>query len=447
VSQSKLTKRIKMKIEPKQFRAAPVWRLGIMLLVGIAWAFSMGQSTEFARETSRRGDSSQSPAFRVLHAFRDPKNGLDPSGLVEDLAGNLYGVTGAGGDLNCDLTGSWGCGIVYRLNPAGGETVLHRFDGSPTDEGGPMGRLVRDAQGNLYGTTIGSPLYCGTVFKIDNTAKKSVLHIFSCGADGGIPQAGLLRDSAGNLYGTTSAGGASGQGTVFRIDTSGKESVLYSFTGGSDGGTPQAALIRDSVGNLYGTTADGGNLINCNLTGSAGCGVVFKLDTSGLETVLHTFTGPDGIFPNTALIRDAAGNLYGTTANGGDLSCNLTGISGCGVVFKLDVSGNLKLLYVFKGGADGGIPSADLLQDSTGNLYGSTGLRGNSVDCGFPGSGCGVVFRLDTNGKETVLHTFSDGADGGVPDGLLLGADGNIYGTTAIGGGSHNVGVIFKISR
>jgi uncharacterized repeat protein (TIGR03803 family) len=436
-----------MKFEIRELGRFSLWCLGITLLIAIGLgAVSVAQST--VRSMPASGDSlTRASVFKVLHSFKDPKNGLGPAGLIRDSAGNFYGVTGAGGDLNCDLTGSLGCGIVYMLNPAGKETVLHRFNGNPTDEGGPLGRLARDDQGNLYGITNGSPLYCGTVFKLDGTGTETVLHVFTCGVDGGLPQAGLLRDTAGNLYGTTSAGGTSGQGTVFRIDTSGKESVLYSFTGGSDGGTPEAALIRDSVGNLYGTTANGGNLVNCNLTDSAGCGVVFKLDTSGLETVLHTFTETDGTFPNTALIRDAAGNLYGTTANGGNLSCNLTGISGCGVVFKLDTSGNLKLLYVFKGGADGGIPSADLIQDSTGNLYGSTGLRGNSDDCSFPGSGCGVVFRLGTNGKETVLHTFSGEADGGVPDGLLFGADGNLYGTTAIGGGYQDVGVTFKISR
>ena len=156
-----------------------------------------------------------------------------------------------------------------------------------------------------------------------------------------IPYGGLIRDSKGNLYGTTNGGGASGAGVVFKVDTSGNETVLYSFTGGADGGYPLAGVIRDSAGNLYGTTNGGG---------ASGAGVVFKVDTSGNETVLYSFTGgADGGFPLwVVLARDSAGNLYGTTAGGG--------ASGAGVVFKVDTSGNETVLYSFTGGADGGNP-------------------------------------------------------------------------------------------
>ena len=197
-----------------------------------------------------------------------------------------------------------------------------------------------------------------------------------------------------------------------------------------------AGLVRDAADSLYGATASGG---------ASGNGVVFKLDTSGEETVLHTFTGKaDGAGPQAGLVRDSAGNLYGTTLNGGELTCNLTGSPGCGVVFKLDTTGRLTVLHTFKGKADGGVPSADLVQDSGGNLYGATGFGGILTDCS--GQGCGVVFKLDIHGKETVLHTFTGGLDGGAPDDVLLDATGNLYGTAAIGCEAEDVGVVFKIT-
>jgi uncharacterized repeat protein (TIGR03803 family) len=249
-----------------------------------------------------------------------------------------------------------------------------------------------------------------------------VLHNFTSGADGGIPYGGVIRDSAGNLYGTTSQGGASGAGVVFKIDTSGNETVLYSFTGGADGGFPLGGVIRDAAGTLYGTTNGGG---------ASGAGVVFKVDTSGNETVLYSFTGgADGGFPIAGVIRDSAGNFYGTT-NGG-------GASGVGVVFKVDTSGNETALYSFTGGADGGYPVwVTLARDSAGNLYGSTSGGG--------ASGVGVVFKVSAAGQETVLHSFTGGPDGGSPyAGVVFGPDGHLYGTTRFGGQT-NAGVVYEI--
>jgi uncharacterized repeat protein (TIGR03803 family) len=195
-------------------------------------------------------------------------------------------------------------------------TVLHRFTGN--DGSFPEAGLVRDAAGNLYGTTLNGGDQncsggCGSVFKLDKTSKETILYSFTGGSDGEYPNAGLVRDEAGNLYGTTVAGGVSGTGcpeyttcgVVFKLDTTGKETVLYTFTGGADGGTSYARLVRDSAGNLYGTTAGGGAFAS---------GVVFKLDATGHETVLHTFTGgADGGLPYAGLVRDSAGNLYGAT--------------------------------------------------------------------------------------------------------------------------------------
>jgi uncharacterized repeat protein (TIGR03803 family) len=233
------------------------------------------------------------------------------------------------------------------------------------------------------------------VFKIDLKANpvQQVLYSFTDGADGGAPMGPLIRDAAGNLYGTTAEGGQFGWGTVFRLDNTGKETVLYAFTGGTDGSSPRAGVIRDSTGNFYGTTEFGGAL-SCD--NGNGCGVVFKINKSGVETVLHTFTGgmSDGSVPVAGLVRDQAGILYGTTDEGGDLSCPNGGGVGCGVVFKVDTSKTFTLLHAFTGGSDGSGSIAGLTLDSAGNIYG-TALEGAGTGCS--GFGCGVVFEIIPN--------------------------------------------------
>jgi uncharacterized repeat protein (TIGR03803 family) len=188
-----------------------------------------------------------------------------------------------------------------------------------------------DAAGNLYGTTFGGGSGAqGTVFKIDTSNHETVLYSFTGGTDGGSPTAGLIRDTAGNLYSTTAGGGSGDQGTVFKLDTSNHETVLYSFTGGSDGGSPQGSLVRDAAGNLYGTTSQGG--IGC---APAGCGTVFKIDPSNNETTLYSFTGgSDGALSMAGLIMDQAGNLYGTAYQGGS-DC---AAPGCGTVFEFQMN-------------------------------------------------------------------------------------------------------------
>jgi uncharacterized repeat protein (TIGR03803 family) len=238
-------------------------------------------------------------------------DGYQPwAGVVRDSAGNLYGTTPYGGD---------GLGIVFKVDPAGKETVLYGFTGQ-ADGDLPFGGLFLDGKGNVYGTTesSGSSFY-GTVFEVTPAGQETTLYSFTGGTDGGNPDAGLIRDSAGNLYGTTPRGGASGFGTVFKVTPLGEETVLYSFTGGSDGSSPSySSLVRDSVGNLYGTTPTGG---------TSDFGVVFKLDTTGTETVLHNFSGTDGKIPYGTLAFDKSGNLYGTTYEGGAY--------GGGVIFKI----------------------------------------------------------------------------------------------------------------
>src|SRR5271157_1456393 len=326
--------------------------------------------------------------------------------------------------------------------------VLYTFTGSP-DGAVSDGGLVRDAQGNLYGTTSqgGDPACtngCGTVFKVNTTGNETVLYSFTGGADGAYPGAGLLRDAQGNLYGTTGQGGAlacnapNGCGTVFKVDTTGKETVLYSFTGGADGSTPEAGLLPDAQGNLYGTTSQGGDPACTN-----GCGTVFKVDTTGKETVLYSFTGlPDGASPTAGLVQDAQGNLYGTTSQGGDPACT----NGCGTLFKVDTTGNETVLYSFTGtGGDGSEPYGGLVLDAQGNLYGTTSQGGDPACT----NGCGTVFKVDTTGKETVLYSFTGGADGAIPyAGLVPDAQGNLYGTTSQGGDpacTNGCGTVFKV--
>src|ERR1017187_6084543 len=308
------------------------------------------------------------------------------------------------------------------------ETVLHNF-ASPLPKGGlPLAGVIRDSAGNLYGTTSwGGAANAGVVYKLNASGNYTVLYSFTGGADGASPWAGVIPDSAGNLYGTTFFGGASGAGVVYKLNASGQETVLYSFTGLADGCCPRAGVIRDSAGNLYGTTNRGGALSGCVF----GCGVVYKLNASGRETVLHTFTGgADGGDPNAGVIRDSAGNLYGTTGGGGT--------AGKGGVLKGDTAGNETVLYGFTGGADGSDPNPSVIRDSAGNLYGTT-IGGGTA-------GKGVAFKVDTSGNETVLYSFTGGADGANPwGGLFPDSAGNLYGTTD-GGGAANAGVVFKLN-
>ncbi|MGQ0446475.1 MAG: choice-of-anchor tandem repeat GloVer-containing protein [Beijerinckiaceae bacterium] len=312
--------------------------------------------------------------------------------------------------------------------------------------------------------------------------KETVLYSFQRGSDGAFPEAGLIADSSGNLYGTTSEGGdGTDFGTVFKLSPGGTETVLHAFKD-SDGANPRAGLIADGSGNLYGTTLQGGGS-GCS---GLGCGAVFKLTRDGTVTVLHRFEGSvDGSSPS-GLVADSSGNLYGTTEKGGGSGCGTIVILGCGTVFKVSPNGTKTVLYAFKGGSDGAVPSSGLIIDSSGNLYGATSEGGGS-GCFF-GRGCGVVFKVTPGGTETVLfkfkrgdvnsidlidsngnlygrtrdfgtvfklspggtytvlYAFKGGSDGGAPNaGLIADSSGDLYGT-AFGGGLSNSGVVFKLS-
>lgn len=306
----------------------------------------------------------------VLYSFTGGSDGSGPHGLVIDKLGNLYGTTTAGGDVGCFESG--GCGTVYKIAANGTETVLHAFSGG-VDGYQPLGGLLLDTKGNLYGTNIEA------VFKVSPKGKTKVLYAF--GQGGGIAPGAvtLVRDKSGNLYGTAQEGGEYHYGTVFKLSPDGTQTVLHAFTGGSDGGGPYAGVILDPAGNLYGTTPYGGD-VNCDY--GEGCGTVFKVAPDGTETTLYTFTVTGGAAsPMSGLTIDKAGNLYGTT----------NGFSP-GAIIRLAPDGTEKMLYTFTGGADGADPMGGLIMDRKGRLYGTAEDGGNGTcDNGF---GCGIVFEL-----------------------------------------------------
>jgi uncharacterized repeat protein (TIGR03803 family) len=330
-------------------------------------------------------------------------------------------------------------------------TILYSFAGYPTDGAGPGAGLLMDASGNLYGTTsYGGNVNgakcarsgyagCGTVFKLNTDGREAPLHNFTGGGDGATPRSNLIMDANGALYGTTTFGGDTnncidtgyaGCGVVFKLSGA-KETVLHRFTGGGDGAWPVGGVVMDARGVLYGTTSAGG---------SVGGGVAFKL-AGKTETVLHSFTGGrDGNYLTAGLLMDATGNLYGTDAFGGDIDCDYP--NGCGVVFKL-AGKHLTVLHSFKGPPDGQSPEASLLMDGEGDLYGTTADGGESYNAG-------TVFELSASGKERVLHRFRVNYqvqhDGVRPvTAVVRDAQGNLYGTTS-SGGRIGAGVVYEIT-
>lgn len=327
--------------------------------------------------------------------------------------------------------------------------VLHKFTGGadgayPHDFGG----LAFDASGAVYGTTLNGGDYdAGVVFKLtpnpDGSWTETALHSFTGGGDGGNPVAGPIFDAAGTLYGLASVGGAYNAGVFFtltsNLDGTWSETVLHDFTG-ADGNGPEANMTFDAAGNLYGTTVYGG---------VSNCGTVFELvpngDGSWNEKVLHSFTCKDGAIPESRLIFDPDGALYGTAVDGGNQNCYIWA-PGCGVVFKLtpnpDGTWTEKVLHKFTGGKDGSAPQAELTFDKAGNLYGTT--------CWGGAYGSGTAFKLspqpDGSWKEKVIHQFTGGKDGAAPyTVMILGGDGSFYSTT-FGGGAYGAGVVFKLT-
>src|SRR5579872_1390670 len=300
--------------------------------------------------------------------------------------------------------------------------VFHSF--SFTDGSSPNGDLLRDSEGNFYGTTqFGGSSNRGLVYELDAKGNETILYTFTGDADGGIPIGRVIRDSAGNLYGITSLGGdpTCSCGTVFKLTKSGTLKVLHSFKGGKDGAQNQGQAELGLVmvnGDFYGSASFGG-VSGCD--GNLGCGLIFKVTQAGKETVLYRFTGQaDGAFPQD-LISDQGGNIYGAT--GGSYKSG-----NAGTLFKLDTNGKLTTLYTFTGGAKGASPRWRLLRSANGVFDGVTQFGGDTTTCALGSSGCGVAFSVNAAGKENVLHTFGKRSqDGEEPSGGLLDLASNLY--------------------
>jgi uncharacterized repeat protein (TIGR03803 family) len=353
------------------------WRAG-----NLACFFEDGCGTVFRVDASGK--------LLTLHTFAGPPmDGARPSGpLTRDAAGNLYGTTASGGNGGDPA----GYGTVFKIDAAGNETVLHHFTGG---EGGfePRGGVLRDSHGNLYGVTRSGghvcrfSIGCGTVFRLEPDGTFTTLHRFAAGGtEGSEPQTGLISDAEGNLYGTTYSGGAGGgrgAGTVFRIDSAGVFTTLYDFAN-SGAFFPGGPLMRDDVGNLYGVTQEGGDEDG---------GTIFRLDPEGELSILHEFVDtdpyepaffsdePGGAAPYAGLVGNPAGIVYGATLAGGDARR--------GIVYRFDMRSHaLDVLHTFND-AQGGVVRARLVRDSAGVLYGTT-PRGGDLACK-----CGTVFRID----------------------------------------------------
>jgi uncharacterized repeat protein (TIGR03803 family) len=369
---------------------------------------------------------------KVLYSFGPHSGVVGPThSLSFDAFGNLYSTTYMGG--------IYGGGTVWELmHKTGGgwsERILYSFLGGSNGDGAfPDAGVIVDAAGNLYGTTYeGGFNGAGTVFELTHKRDKEKLLYSFCSVsgcpDGCYSEGGLLRDKVGNLYGTTAGCGASGYGTVFELSENGSETVLHSFAGGSsDGAYPElTSLLMDTKGNLYGVTDAGG---------SSNLGVVYKLSRNGKLTVLHSFAGgsTDGCNPDGTLAMDRHGNLYGTTT-----AC---GSSGDGIVWKVSQKGSESVLHNFTGGSDGADPYGGVVIDMKGNLYGTT-FNGGDYSAG-------TVFEVTPKAgggwTEKLLHSFGKAKDGASPyAGLTFDVSGNLYGTT-YKGGAYGGGTVFEVT-
>jgi uncharacterized repeat protein (TIGR03803 family) len=401
-------------------------------------------------------------AETVIWDFADKTDGSGPlAGVIADASGNLYATTQTGGKSN-----GTGFGTVDEFTSSGSkwsESTLHAFAGS--DGSAPYAPVVFDGHGNLDGTTfVGGSTYgtgcntngCGAVFQLTHGSSgwsESVLYSFTGGSDGGYPQGPLAFDQSGNIFGTTEGGGKTtcpllgGCGTAFELThaSTWKERVVHAFSGG-DGEYPYTRLVLDLHGNVFGTAPKGGS--GC---GSVGCGVVFELVKAGTawtEKTIHQFTnGKDGGTPHGGLIADSNGNLYGTTEAGGT--------HGVGVVYKLTRSGTNwteKVLFDFSTTVGADAPYGELSFDSHGNLFG-VAAGGNTCIVGRNRLSCGVIFELSPtkrgSWKETTIHQFAFTADGWDPNGgPLVNASEHVFGTTlkAAVNGAGCCGAVYELA-
>lgn len=372
----------------------------------------------------------QSVTYGVLYSFQGHftrDGGFSYTALI-NVNGTLYGTT------NGTQRGPGHNGTVFTITASGDEKELFLFKNGQKHGANPNDLI--NVGSTLYGTTTwGGSSDRGTVFSVTSAGREKVLHNFVGTSSDGADPSGLVNVN-GTLYGTTASGGTGtcngytlpGCGTVFTMTSSGAETVLYNFKGGTtDGGRP-AAPLTEVQGTLYGTTAGGG---------SSGDGTVFAITPSGTETVLYNFKGGtrDGAHPELAPLVDVDGTLYGTTWAGGSRHC---GREGCGTVFAVTPSGKERVVYIFQAGpADGAFPDAPVV-DVGGTLYGTTEEGGADSS--------GTVFAITASGTETILHSFAGTTtDGRYPVAGLLNVGGTLYGTT-VEGGSYGAGTVFTLT-
>ena len=394
----------------------------------------VGTHSIVARSADAAGNTGSSPAlvFTVpasaslgaVVTLDSTSGGHPAAGLVRDASGNLYGTTETGG--------ANGAGTAFMLSGPNHATltVLHDFSGG-ADGGLLIAGLVADAAGNLYGATVnGGSQGGGTVFQLSGPAHTTLttLYDFTGGADGGNPFGALVLDAAGTLYGTTEFGGAGGLGTVFSLagPNHGTLTTLASFSGGPEGGQPQSGLVLDAAGTLFGTTSAGG---------SSGAGTIFALSGPGHDqfTTIAEFSNDNGAYPFASLTLGRDGNLYGTTTGGG--------AANAGTVFMLSGTDHATLttLLSFDGAGQGDAPFAGLLTDSAGNLFGVTRAGG--------AHGAGTLYELSGSDHRTltILSSFDPATTGGSPfGGLAADAGGTLFGTTGSGGGN-GLGTIYQL--
>jgi len=392
--------------------------------------------------------SAHAQTFTVLHTFTGSADGVYPTPLIRDADGNLYGAAEAGGNTLC----TFGCGYVFKVDPAGKLTDLYDFTGG-NNGGYPVASLVRDASGNLYGTTQGSGFSAlSVVFQLTPEGKETS-YVPSAGINFGSLDSPVALDAKGNAYGMVPYGGTPdcgwdyhglGCGTLFEMTPNGKFTTIHTFKG-TDGMYPESGLVRDTKGNLYGAAMFGG-IRTCRAIGNhnnnaPGCGTIFKVDVHGKYTVLHTFSNhKDGAGP-LGLIVDSEDNLYGIASGGGNHEGNPYGH---GTIFKLDTkSGAFSVLFTFTPQITGSSFFANLLaRDSKGNLYGAQKFDG--------AHNTGCLFRIDTRGKYTDLYDFDEqtagrNQDGFFAAGVTLGSHVDVYGSMMLGGFA-GVGTLFHFT-
>ena len=406
-------------------------------------------STGLALSLSALSGAASAGDFKVLHTFKRADGTTSFAGLYEDAAGDLFGTTldgGTGGAGTAfELTpDSQGKGYAY--------TVIFPFTNGP-DGGYPDANFIADSSGNLYSTTsAGGTGGAGNVFELsmaNGQWTETPLYSFTGGADGGSPYSALIADQSGNFYGTTYDGGANGYGTVFELSLANgqwTETVLHPFAGGNDGAYPIARLMLYK-GKLYGTTANGGSGTACDVN----CGTVFSLDLSPpyKETVLYSFTGgSDGDFPEGGLVVNN-GYIYSTAYGGGNSGC-YPGYN-CGTVWRMKPDGtSFSVIHSFTGGSDGGNPDNGLLVGAKGIMYGIS-ERGGDPGC-YAHAGCGAAFSLTTAGALTPLYDFTGGRDGGNVLGEMIEDKGFILDVAAEGGSKGcyeqlGCGTVFKVKE